>query len=704
MKNLITSFIALTALGTAASAAFPETVSDSQRPFLYVSTVSAGKENKITDVKALPSSDNGDPDSDEEVCKVTVNVNTHEKQVTLGQIQVISIPRQIWFNGFYSMEGEVSVNVIGTGTYDVLSTLQIDDTETYFILRENVEITGDTSLSLDLAEAKNQVVFDASVLPDGSRPVDLSLVSAEDGGNTYLTNIKTRVNYLPIDKGVYELDQMPKAFFDANNEYIDPSVSGNFYFDNTAKLGVCQLRTYATSQGNIFAYLTANGTASQTITLSPDDYYNFHVECQQPLELGELPQGWINSNDYAILNWSLYNQGTRGETVRTGLYIGCEYPDVAWQNTFVADNNPENPNEFWPHITAYPSYLQNSQTDMRRPMGILLPSMVRRDGKNYFVGNSFWEGMYENFGASRYSKSENTFWNICADDYDSLVFGSMAPIAVTPFHFQGIRPFFEGPLGELRDIDLIKTAVEVKKDGETVCDNPFDFLTFSTRSPGVWDITLDNTNFKVKEQQGRNLCQLHLNVTSTSRLAPTITKYALRNSEGLITNTFSAADDATLQFYAGAFEYKMDPSVSSSNFRLGYAYSPLAEVKVESAPCGTEQWQQFTVNEDPEKFFMPGAGMFYQGSLASLGEMADGAYDLRVSLTDEEGNTQVQTISPAFFINSFSGIEEISDISDLSDNDVTLYNLNGQRVDNRNLQKGIYIVKRANSVQKVIIR
>lgn len=71
------------------------------------------------------------------------------------------------------------------------------------------------------------------------------------------------------------------------------------------------------------------------------------------------------------------------------------------------------------------------------------------------------------------------------------------------------------------------------------------------------------------------------------------------------------------------------------------------ELKVEYAPYGSDTYTEAEYTEQPGKRFMPAYGNCYEASLAQVTRTsASGWYDLRFTITDNQGNTQQQTVSP----------------------------------------------------------
>ena len=78
---------------------------------------------------------------------------------------------------------------------------------------------------------------------------------------------------------------------------------------------------------------------------------------------------------------------------------------------------------------------------------------------------------------------------------------------------------------------------------------------------------------------------------------------------------------------------------------------------------------------------MPGWGKFYKVSLSSVAEAsANQWYDLRLTLKGADGETTVQTISPAFKIKEVSSVEDLTDGIDQAEI-AAVYSLQGVRLD-----------------------
>ena len=135
------------------------------------------------------------------------------------------------------------------------------------------------------------------------------------------------------------------------------------------------------------------------------------------------------------------------------------------------------------------------------------------------------------------------------------------------------------------------------------------------------------------------------------------------------------------------------------------------------APNGTQQYSEVEMSAKNDKY-VECYGYLWEGALKEITTKSDnGWFDLRVTLTDKAGNSQVQTIAPAFFIKNQtpSGRVDIADgtVRLIADNsriiasdgsEVTVYTLSGARVRNTDLSAGIYVAVCGNVRSKIAIR
>ena len=191
---------------------------------------------------------------------------------------------------------------------------------------------------------------------------------------------------------------------------------------------------------------------------------------------------------------------------------------------------------------------------------------------------------------------------------------------------------------------------------------------------------------------------------------PTLQLLTMHNEAGQRTELFKCPSDGTIEFYAGDFYYEIDESRTEDQISV----RPMESVKVEYAPRGSEDFAEIEVREDPAKYFWPGYGYYFSGSLKGVTKgSADGWFDLRITLADETGNTQTQLISPAFRVESNLGVDVIAEARRsvrVEGRDIiapagsVAYTLAGVPTRLTGLTPGVYIVKTPIATVKCVVR
>lgn len=180
-------------------------------------------------------------------------------------------------------------------------------------------------------------------------------------------------------------------------------------------------------------------------------------------------------------------------------------------------------------------------------------------------------------------------------------------------------------------------------------------------------------------------------------IPPVLTWLGFKDKDENLTDRFQTGADGTLEFYATDFYLTKDWSLGKYDF-FTYKCKTIPNVKVEYAPYGTTGFKELPVKEIEDKFFYPGWGSFYSAPLEKVDRYSEnGWYDLRISLEDATGNRHVQTLSPAFKLLDFSGVETVTDT--VTDAAKAYYNLQGVRVANPG--NGIFIEVGSDGSRKV---
>lgn len=222
-------------------------------------------------------------------------------------------------------------------------------------------------------------------------------------------------------------------------------------------------------------------------------------------------------------------------------------------------------------------------------------------------------------------------------------------------------PIYFGQLGEQRETDLNYTQTIVKFNDNEVYNGDYYGVNEFTRNwatssheKGVFDLTFTNSNIEVDGLAGKNVTHIIYDEQKEDAMAPVLQMLQFRSTDDVVTNSFENPKDGILQFAGGDFVYNEIPGTD-----INWYDCKEQNVAVAYSPYGQDSWTELAVDEIPELYRMPGFGYFYRGSLESVNrESSNGWYDLKITLTDASGNMQEQTISPAFRIGNVTGVSE----------------------------------------------
>lgn len=284
-------------------------------------------------------------------------------------------------------------------------------------------------------------------------------------------------------------------------------------------------------------------------------------------------------------------------------------------------------------------------------------------------------------------------------DYDCIL-GNCAPLLVS----LGIWPKENGPLSS----EYLDYLLDMGWFNASYCGRAGEAMTQLTEVASVtqsvegsvmtFDIDVDGAPVDGTVLSHNNAV-MQCNIDKVDWVPPTA-QLLWFTDEQLMTDHFQTPENAVLHLYAADFRYTLNDTFDKDMME---AY-PLESIKVEYAPTGSSEFTEIEVSENADMFFMPGYGYCYDGSLAGIDRGSDNGWmDLRITLTDDSGNIQTQTLSPAFRVDSLAGIEEVLPDSTDSIGNTELYDLQGRKVCSNPIP-GIYIRRSPNRTDKVIVR
>lgn len=208
------------------------------------------------------------------------------------------------------------------------------------------------------------------------------------------------------------------------------------------------------------------------------------------------------------------------------------------------------------------------------------------------------------------------------------------------------------------------------------------------------------------------------NTSSTQdQTPPTLTFLQFRNKEGIVGDNFINAEDGLIYMTAGDFEPRVILNAIETEdgfWNYDYFEYQAPQVSLEYRPDGSEQFYGLEITEIPENFNEHGFGAFYTCELGQIATgSASGWFDLRITLMDQAGNSQIQTLEKAFRIDALSGVNKITEDTEeiiVNGNNILappyykVYTTSGIMTSPYNLSPGIYMVKSNCKTHKVIIK
>lgn len=526
------------------------------------------------------------------------------------------------------------------------------------IIKENVTIDNETSLTFDSAEAVNRITF-KPLLPNGEEAVS-ELMDAE--GNIVETgNIKvgTLISTCLFEENMGCLSEI---WGSGGRWYIDGSIiDKDAIFDilinpMSNRFTFTQQRIMTTQDGNPVV-VNVGSYLDKSITLSnnPQDYQLVHNKFFPSLNNAPNKKTF----DYGVSYCSGFNGKITGELSRGSImftspdmYVGLsdikQYtkntsPFVVLRYIEMLDRSSYNPDVC---LTSAPYTNLGNRYD------------VFNYSDGYFVGSIFGTTESDPYPPFHPNPVYSHSADLCQPVYGNTVpfvsfvpmmtYANDAPMGFTPNFTFG----FVGMNGEVRDSDKYAASLDVRYNGNSVFDsmtqvNGWCWGWFADgANKGEYDITVIDENVNVADMTGSNKTEIHFdNSNASDFLPPLLTWMQYRDKSDIVTTTMNEKEGARLFFSAGDFEFYCD-----ENWNMWFTCrDSRSEVKVEYAPHGSSEFSEITVSERPEDFFMPGFGFQYEVELEQVSRKApDGWFDLRVSLADAAGNNQTQLMSPAF--------------------------------------------------------
>lgn len=314
-------------------------------------------------------------------------------------------------------------------------------------------------------------------------------------------------------------------------------------------------------------------------------------------------------------------------------------------------------------------------------------------------------------------------------DNVKLMAGESAPHILTPFYpyydedtdkfINVMDPSYKGYLDEEIETDLTFCEASMTVNGKEIATNLADvtnWMYFNPDEKGEIVVKITTDNFEIDGIKGGNHAVVSYNADGTNALPPTLTMVQLRNKNNQVAQVFATPGEGKILLSAADMEMKRGEEADEWGYVPAWAeFSQPEKVTVTVQPTGvvTESYETIELTVHPELFYTPGFGAFYTGELSNLTQTSPtGWFDMTISVEDAAGNRQVQTLSPAFKVESLvAGVNSLTDsrIKVVGNNIITpdnakVYNLNGLPVNPNGLPVGIYFVVLPERTVKVLVK
>lgn len=591
-----------------------------------------------------------------------------------------------------------------------------------FVIKEHVNVSEDAILSFDTTEAVNRISFRPKA-PNGEI-VNLSLADTDgniiEKGNVGVDYKMTTNVFGPNNTPIVWLSFLSGKGKDDNGNIVDGISKGDILINQVSdRFYAMQYVIMCSLEGEaIFTNLPTRINESITVTPNVDYKYisnNIISSTTIDQKISHVHQAGIIYGDNGILNGETYLISE--ELTSSNFYCGLvEEKNIA---DFIALANAANCEKLIVE-NGMPNYF-----------GISAPPLM--EGAETYPSYNYSDDIYYGY-FNRVNKNNEVYSQAKFNDVytrtvgqttgvygNSVPMTSFCPMMTYKNTPEGFAPNFSfsfiGMNGEVRRIDGEVARLEVKYGGETVCNSLKEsagwcwswFADGAHR--GAYDINVTNDNVMLGNIRGVNTTDIHFDLANGDNPLPPLLQWMqYRNSEGTVTPMLDKATGSKLLFSSGIFDFNVDEA-----WQMWFTCrEEPVKVKVEYALHGADTFKELPVDVIADEFFTPGFGHQYEVALDAISEQSYlGWFDLRVSLSDNSGNTMTQLFEPAFNIAELAGLETIGSDAETVGLDgrniiapagSLVYDMSGRLVDGRDLAPGVYIVAAPASMTKVVVR
>lgn len=597
---------------------------------------------------------------------------------------------------YMGMDMEASLR---PGTYDLYIPFIAMDNTYYYVIKEQIAIDKDTTIVLNPESATNKVSVNC-YCPDGSL-MKLDSGYYDNTGNWVTTEVG---NVAQVYGKIELIFKGREPMFALNFDLRDRgNIPLDFYVTDVSDRIMFSLSMLSSSKELdkwYVNYCSTDDVKSGVLENSPEDYKITH-ECGTYTPRGREAE--INGAGVGL--YSVYDGVYRNFTECVPININeskeGENVDVCIYSNVPTEDKCDNKLKLFMGV----QYVDDGVL-VTNPMGFVQTKPYYISGTPFYYDND--EKVYVNLGLIINGIPSKAFSTVKID-LNSGIKATGSKMLPCPPAFCNSQQKMKGKFGDNCPIYPNVGPGLSKSDDHLITylgryGESIDYLTDKLdikqdlNVEDIYAVSYENTNIEVDGLPGKNIATAYWVKTETNLLPPQLTMLQFRDNEDYITDRFPSPNEGMMEFTAAVFESTWDTEVSS----WFYDAKPV-NVVVDYSPYNENLWSSLDVEEVPEQSGYVGWGYFYRASLKDVtGDAEKGWFDVRFTMTDETGNKQVQTISPAFRIDNMVATG-VKSVNAGEKSVVARYGLDGKRVDA--LQKGINIVRLQNGeVRKAVVK
>lgn len=586
------------------------------------------------------------PLADASTVTVTVNIK-YDSSLAPRHVEALSRGGKCVLENAYYGDKQVQLKLT-PGEYDfhlVLApydkrypvTNQVNFYEPYHhVFAEKVKVEGDMTLELDAATATNYVHFEA-VTPDGEKFKHIVVRGSQ------LDYTDANIFYETLSLQIWNKDngEVECLYSTSSHETEEGRSSVNafdYYVNDVSDRYVFTQSRLAVSPDNELYALMMGVTGSQKGITNVSNTAADYVFRKEAFQVSPSYDGFPH------------------ELYRSGVDVYAKINNLETRKFQHRSADPD-PSAYFCWIGPDADLDYNFHL---RPMIFELDAVEGDDEskRNQYVTAGCPINMTPS--GAQYENASNGYFK-----WDEIggVMGDNVPLTMLVMHQTNVdgnavvkyAPTFVGRYGETRQSDVATLEVEVCHDGEPVCTSWQELNTWAEswaadgHTPGVMTARFTNTNCRFEGVEGRSVLEVTYKEGRNDMCAPTSQMLVFSDADGLVKNVFGPSEGAiNIELAAG------DPRGNGKR----YSYMDAYEVKVEYAPHGTQDFKALNTKV-VKNATSSTAWTVYAGAIPSAAALGEGMYDVRIHLADNEGNTSVQTISPAFKIGEAAAIDHV---------------------------------------------